>query len=77
MRVLSAGEGGTLLYLACARSVRPAMNRQKENWGFVKMGEKDRNLLAIVAISEAASRHVSAEDADGSLMGQFCQCDGG
>lgn len=28
-------------------------------------------------ISEAASRHVSADDVEGSLTGQDCQCNGG
>jgi hypothetical protein len=49
------------------------MKRQNENCGFVNIGEKERNCCPIVAISEAASRHVSADEAEGSLTGHICQ----
>ena len=71
--VSNAGGRATPLYRAWARSILPAIKRQNENCGLVNIGEKERNCCPIVAISEAASRHVSADEDDGSLTGHIRQ----
>tara|TARA_R110002060_G_scaffold44034_7_gene55472 strand:- start:101 stop:274 length:174 start_codon:yes stop_codon:yes gene_type:complete len=48
------------------------MNKQNANWGFVRIVEPWRNFSAMIAISEAAAKQVSALDEEGRRMEVRC-----